>query len=95
MGWYFLLGTFAAFGFLSLLWIFFGWLLTGKGGWYICAGPKAEAAARCCLWLRELGLLRGRVILISDSGQELPENLEIWSLEELTARLELERKKLG
>lgn len=91
----FVLGTLAAFGLLSVLWVLFGWLLTGKGeGWILCPG-KSDALAFVAryLWLKGLGLVSCPLILV-DLGLTEQERLwldsreiEICSREEMLSRL--------
>ena len=59
---YIMLGTLAAFGLVSALWVLYGFLLPAErgGGLYAPARPGVteDSFARRYLWLRELGLLR-------------------------------------
>ena len=66
MIWYVLLGLLAAFGFLCVLWVLFGFLLPGSSRCTIVllCSPKTELnLLRRLLWLRELGVLRGSILL--------------------------------
>ena len=107
MVWYLCMGVLAAFGALCALWACFGFLLPGgAGGAVVCMcrpGGRELALVRRCRWLRELGLLRSPVLLV-DCGLEpwerealaqMGRGVEICGLEELPARLELERNRLG
>lgn len=91
----------AAFGALSVLWVLFGFLLPGQRGTvtvHLCQG-REEAAVRRHRWLRDMGFLHSRLILV-DSGMTEQEmialcghdrDVEFCALAELTARLEQER----
>lgn len=87
---YFVLGTLAAFGALSLMWTLFGWLLPGgKGCAVVCCGvPYPEALIRF-RWLRSLGLLNCPVILVSESAV-VGTDAEKCNEEELLVRLKQE-----
>ena len=98
-------GVLAAFGALAVLWALFGFLLPGHRGLamvYLCRG-REEAVVRRYIWLRDLGLLHGPLILVDCA---LPEEerlclignrhgVEFCDLEALSARLEQERKNVG
>lgn len=97
MAGYIFLGTLAAFGALSALWVLFGWLLPGgREGVLIMPGRPGEeelSFVRRYLWLRELGLLRQPLVLV-DMGLTEPERswltdrgIEICSREALAQRL--------
>ena len=67
---YILLGLLAAIGALSVLWVFFGILLPGgKGGAVVCLGWPEEALLGRYRWLRELGLVRCPLIVITEDPQ--------------------------
>ncbi len=68
------LSLLAVLGLMSLLWLCLGHLLTPAGGCRVLAvlpgrgdGEDLEQAVKGLLWLREGGLLEGRV-LIADCG---------------------------
>jgi hypothetical protein len=99
MAGYILLGTLAAIGLMSSLWVCFGWLLPGaKGGALVCVGwPDAGTVSRY-RWLREIGMLHCP-LLIGTEDAEAPEEerlcscgIELCSPENLVLRLERERK---
>jgi len=97
MALYIILGTLAAIGLLSIVWVCFGWLLPGgEGGILVCTEPS-EAFLSRCWWLRELGLLRLPLVIAlrepSDQGKMglLDNDIEICSPETLVSRLEQER----
>lgn len=106
MAGYVCLGMAAAFGVFCAAWVLFGWLLPGGiGGALVCIcrpGLREEPLVRRYIWLRELGLLRVPLLLV---GSSLPYeeqahlhrrcgSIEFCSLEELPARLEVERNRL-
>lgn len=65
---YFVLGTLAAFGLVSALWVLYGLLLPPDRDGVIYAPGRPGAAensfARRYLWLRELGLLREELTMV-------------------------------
>ena len=102
MAGYLFFGVLAAFGALCVLWGLLGWLLPGeRGGAVVCrcgAGLKEEFFLRRCLWLRHLGMLKAPLLVVDDgltcqerAWLERCRGVEFCSLEELPARLELER----
>lgn len=107
MVWYAVIGALAAFGLVCALWAGLGWLIPGaKGGVLVClcaSGENAEAFLCRCRWLRDLGLLRGPLLLVRQGITPVEEQrllrrypgIEFCSPEELSSRLELERKRLG
>ena len=98
MAGYIVVGTLAAMGLLSVLWVCFGWLLPGaKGGALVCVGSPDAALALRCRWLRELGLLKVPLIVVTtdcDQNQTQPTGraAELCSPEMLVSRLERERR---
>ncbi len=102
-----------AVGILFLLWVAFGWLVFGgqRGG--VCVrlchkGQRdgAERFLRCCVWLREMGLLHMPVVLVDRglSGSEREEllcltqnrpEIILSSPEELLEILEKEVREIG
>lgn len=106
MAGYVCLGAAAAFGVLSAIWVLFGWLLPGgTGGALVCRcrpGLKEMPLIRRHRWLRELGLLRVPMLLVDSSfSQEERQflrrrysGIDFCSLEELPARLEVERNRI-
>lgn len=98
--WWELLWTFlAAWGFLSALWVIFGWLLSGsKPVTVVLLSPKVyrESTLLRLRWLNHLGLLRCRIILPED--EDIPplrqaNDTEYCTLAELSARIEAERER--
>ena len=65
---YIVLGTLAAFGLVSALWVLYGFLLSDDrcGELYAPARPGVteDSFARRYLWLRELGLLREELTMV-------------------------------
>ena len=100
-----ILGFLAAFGLLSALWVGAGLFFPAKegGAAVVLCGPglKEESFIRRWCWLRELGAVRGSLLVI-DRGLNPEERnrlaeyrfVEFCSLEELAARLELERNQI-
>ena len=77
MAGYFVLGTLAAFGLLSLMWLLLGWLLPREKD---CAvvfreTPEPEILTRFT-WMKSLGLLHCPVMILSDGQQEAAENCD-------------------
>ncbi|MBQ8579976.1 MAG: hypothetical protein IJ448_04700 [Oscillospiraceae bacterium] len=69
MVWYVIIGTLAAFGALCVLWVLFGALLPNCGGGVIfclCREKNVRHIARRYHWLRDLGLVRSRLVILSD-----------------------------
>lgn len=94
MAGYVALGALAAFGLLGILWASLGWLLpAGKGCALVCAEDADEGILSRYLWLRELGLLRCPLIIMSESEslyQKIP-GVERVSPGALISRLKEER----
>ena len=75
---YVLLGLLAAFGLLCALWALFGCFLPGSCRCTLilrCRAQEENGLLRRLLWLRELGLLRCRIVLsgcgISNEQREI------------------------
>lgn len=97
MAGYILLGTLAAIGLLSVLWVCYGALLSGcREGVFVCMGqPCGETVARYC-WLRDMGLINGPMLIVDDAWEEeysllTGNGIEVCRREDLFARLERER----
>jgi len=91
---YFVLGTLAAFGLVSLLWTLCGWLLPGAEG---CAvvfyqTPEPEIFTRF-QWLRSLGFLNCPVIVLGNSEKMRLDEMEFCMEEELLLRLKQEHER--
>ena len=59
--------VFAAFGVLCALWACLGFLLPGQKGAvtvYCCHGQRVDALIRRQQWLRDMGLVSGRLIIV-------------------------------
>ena len=95
---YIVLGTLAAIGLLSILWVCFGWLLPGgKGGAFVCMGWPEEGLLSRYRWLRELGILSCPMLIVTEEhGKEEEQffysGIELCSPEALADRLEQERE---
>lgn len=99
MIWYVLIGLFGAFGLFAALWILLGGWLTGcRGGTVVvhCQADCAETVMRRYRFLRQLGLVRSRLLLVTDREQPMQEDsdIEMISPEQYLRRLEQERKEL-
>ena len=104
MALYILLGTLAAFGLVSGLWVLYGLLLPADRESVIYAparpGVAERSFARRYLWLRELGLLRCSLTMIdlglrgSERDWLTDRGITICSPAELSDRMEQERKQI-
>ncbi len=87
MWWMILPAVLAGFGVLTLLWALFGWLLpVCREGWVLCPGKAGRLeAVYALLWLRWMGLLRCRLLVLDRGLAEgekswlLRKNVEIYS----------------
>ena len=88
---YFVLGTLAAFGLLSLLWTLLGWLLPEEKGCAVVfwGFPEPEILTKI-KWLRNLGFLSCPVVVLSDGTETQLEETENCNEEELLHRLKQE-----
>ena len=99
MAGYIILGTLAAIGMMSVAWVFLGGLLPGsRGGAFVCLGKPEKAVLARYRWLREVGLVNGPMLIVSDKWEEdcpemLGSGMEVCRREELFARLEQEREE--
>ena len=96
MLWYVIIGFLAAFGALCALWVLLGAWLTDAAPCRTVLFPapgREGAAARRVLWLRELGLLKGRLTLVCERPPaHLPPGVECLSWEQYSQVLEQERE---
>ena len=93
MAGYFWMGMLAAFGLLSILWAALGWLLPGgEGCVLVCRGEPDVGILSRYRWLRDWGLLRCPLLVLSDKdcGPERLDGLEAVSPENLVFRLQEE-----
>ena len=90
------IGALASFGRFCVLWTVFGWLLSGGRGTVICLGDPAGAAllARRLRLLRDLGLFRGRLVLLTDEKNP-GEGVMLSGVETVTPEEIFRRIKLG
>lgn len=95
MAGYVIVGALAAVGAMSILWVFFGWLLPGMtGGVLVYLRRPCEGSLRRYRWLRELGLVRCPLLIVTEEEfepQPMGCGIESCSLSELTDRLKQER----
>ena len=94
MAGYVWIGVLAAFGLLSVLWAVLGWLLPGgRGCAVVCVDAPDEGILSRYCWLRDLGLLRCPLLILSEQEGEYRhiQGLETVSPEELISRLKEER----
>lgn len=96
MFWYVIIGFLAAFGVLCALWVVLGSWLTNAAPCRIVLFPapgREGVAARRFLWLRELGLIKGRLTLVCDAEPaHLPSGVECLTWEQYVQVLEQERE---
>jgi len=100
------LGAAAAYGVFCAVWALFGWIISGgEGGALVCRcrpGRSELPLIRRYILLKELGLIRMPLLLLDCAlpEQELARlrgkcrTIEICSLQDLPARLELERNRI-
>ena len=105
MAGYVILCFLAAFGVLCVLWVASGWLFP-RNQWItvcLCRSHTQETIAiRRYGWLKDLGFLKGPLLLVDSTLSEQQRccvlrkysGIEFCCLEELPARLELERNRL-
>ena len=68
-----ILSILAVFGVLCVLWVFLGWLLPGQKGVstvYVCRGEEIDALLRRHRWLRDMGIIRSRLIIVDEGMTE-------------------------
>ncbi len=103
MIWCVLIGVFGAFGLLCALWALFGAYLTDPfGGIAVLhlTAKQIETALRRYEWLRNLGLIRARLVIVSALAPQEQQRLivkyphiDFLTLEQYLAQLEQEQKK--
>ena len=95
-----ILSILAACGVLSILWVFLGWLLPGQRrlfAVYVCRGEEIDALLRRYRWLRDMGVIRGRLLIVDEGMTEQQKQwtekhmVEICTREELADRVREER----
>lgn len=95
-----ILGFLAAFGAFCALWAFLGWWLMESYDDPIVLFPasgREEAALRPYLWLRNLGIVKGKLTVVSDTVFSLADrypSVEFLTWAEYLTHLEREREKL-
>lgn len=106
MAWIIILGTLAAWGLLCILWAALGWLLPGSsGGVMLCLcrlGKVPDGVILRYCWLRGLGLMNCPLLILDSSLSRREQEIylkkypgiEFCSLEEVPARLEVERNRI-
>ena len=96
MFWYVIVGFLAAFGALCACWTLLGaWLVDAKPCRIVLlpAPGREETAARRYLWLRQLGLIRGEIILVCNTlPAQIPAGVECLTREAYRKQLEQERE---
>ena len=96
-----LIGTLLSFGIFCVLWTVLGSLLSGGRGTVICLGQPDEAVllARRLRLLRELGLFRGQLVLLTDEEHRVEgaclSCVETLTPEELIRKIQLGAKEFG
>lgn len=98
MLWFILLGALAAFGLLCCAYCTVGLFLSNdRRPLLICMLPRDHhpdgAVARYRI-LRDLGLVRGPLLIIGTGSENMGADIEFCTARELPARLELERNDL-
>lgn len=98
----FVVAVLAGFGFLSLLWALFGWLLpVCREGWLLCPGrTEYLSLVWLYLWLRETGLVKCPLIVVDygllpcERSRLTGRGIEICGLSELPDRLGMGAKTI-
>ena len=98
MIWFILLGTLAAFGLLCCVYCILGLFLSDDvRPKLVCLLPRSHhpdgAIARYRL-LRDLGLVQGPLLILGAEPENAGADIEFCTVQELSARLELERNTL-
>lgn len=91
------LGTMAAFGCMTAIWLLLGWVLPdGKGCALVCYGEADTGILSRYQWLRGIGLLQVPLVIVSGdlSNDKQRCGMEICSPEALLSRLEQERNQV-
>ena len=93
-----ILSVLAAFGVICVLWAFLGWLIPEQRGMsmvYVCRGESIEALLRRYRWLRDMGLVRGKLLIVDEGMPEQQRRIlegkhgiEICTRAQLTDRVE-------
>lgn len=92
MAGYFMVGTLAAIGLLSVLWALCGWLLPGgRGCVLVCYGTPDEGICSRYRWLRGTGLLSCPLVAVDAEQMPPGTDLEQCTGEQLVDRLKQER----
>ena len=98
MIWLVILALMAAFGIWCAAFLLFGWLFSEDDrAIMICLLPEdrfPDGIITRFRWLREMGLVRPPLLIVSQPIQPEQPDVEYCSLQDLPARLELERNKL-
>ncbi len=95
MAWYIVLGALAAFGGYCALWVAAGWLLPpAEGAVLVISGEPEEGLYLRVRWLQRMGFLRCPLLAVGKKAAKdrKREGIEYCSPEQLSARLEQERK---
>lgn len=96
MLWYMIIGFLAAFGALCALWVTLGAWLTEPAMGHIVIRPapgREEAAVRRYTWLRNLGLVKGRLTVVTAAPPVGHWDAEFLTPEQYLSRLTEEREK--
>ena len=87
----------AAFGFFCFLYVLRGWFLpVGKGCMCVCYGIPDEGMLSRWLWLRNSGMMKIPMVVVTRDLSDPWENcdIELCSPEALLSRLEQERSRI-
>lgn len=98
MVWFIFLGMLAAFGLLCCIYCVAGFFLSNdRQPMLICLLPRGQLPDGAIIsyrLLKDLNLVGGPLLIIGTAPPKSPPDIEYCSLQELPARLELERNKL-
>ena len=101
MALYVCIGMLAAFGLVWVLWLIYGMCCGKPDGLLLIVSGRGQGLIRRCLWLRELGLLRSRMAVISPELDAVEiwwlrqYGIEIWPSQDLTEGYGTGEKRYG
>ena len=95
------IGTLAAFGLLSALWLIYGLCCGKASGSLVIICGRGHGLLRRCLWLREMGLLRCRMAVVAPDLDAVDvlwlrqHGIEIWKPAGLPVGYDIGDKRYG